>query len=401
MKLMKKYIKKISVVCIMAFAISMVISSLAFAAQQRQDPENTDIKTAAQNKAKSQIVSLLTEGFSPYYDILDIKTEITEVDDTAVSLHVYVKTTMNSVLKAKSVAELPHVQGMLKAVKLNDLKKDSVENTVKAIKLNKDLLMNDSQIRRAAKLLQDKITDIEPYIGKPDESDFMFKFNIPKTNAGIASGSGELLLEDFDKYVPAKHIIPKSSQEMVNDGIEEIMAGINDSKLDKNVALLYPGYDRLDARDYAIANTSWATTYCPHYPTHECQQDITFWNTGHYPAYLDVFCHNDCADFVSQALHYGGIPEDSTWYRVENQRSWSDAWIKVLNLKTYMTGKGYWSASNYTNAAAGGVRVWPGNSHIGMIIKNDTVTREFAAHTYDRTHYQYSDEPGMYYYILW
>lgn len=396
---MNRTIRRTSKMLIVALILSLFAFPMTSASAATE-------KNAAQNKAISQVSNLLTKGYSPYYDILGIKTEITKVEDTEDSLDVYVKTTMNTILKAKSVAELPHVQGMMEALKLNDLKKDSVENTVKAIKQNNDLKMNDIQIKRVAKLLQDKITDVEPYIGTPDHTNFMFKFTIPKTKDGIVAGSGDLLFEDNDEYVPAEHILPKSSQEMIKDGIEEVMTAINNSESDKNANRLYSGYNRLDARDYAIANCSWATTYCSH---GKAQQDITYWNTGHYPAYLYNFCHNDCADFVSQALHYGGIPKTSTWTRGYADQSWTWAWQNCYGLKQYMLNNGYWTPSNYTNAAAGGIRLWKekdenGNwvyNHIGMIVKNDTITREFNAHTYDRSHYAYSDQPNKEYYILW
>lgn len=377
-------------VILFALIVSLITSPLVYASDSI---DKADVKTVAQKEAESQVTNLLTQGYSPYYDILGIKTEITDVEDTKDSLDVYVKTTMKAVLKAKSVAELPYVQGMMKALKLTDLKKDNLENTAKAIEKTNDLKLNDIQLKKVAKLLQDKITDIEPYIGKPDDTNFMFKYTIPKTKDSVASGSGQLLFEDMEQYFPANHILPKSSEEMIKDGIKDIMTEINSSKLDKKLDFYY---DRLAARDYAIANTSWATTWCPH---HKCQQDTTYWNTGHYPAYLYNFCHNDCADFVSQALAYGGIPKTSNWTRDYADQSWTYAWQNVEGLRNYMINNGYWIASSWTYATAGGIRVWPGHNHIGMIIKNDTVTREFAAHTYDRTHYAYSDE-GMEYYVI-
>ena len=52
--------------------------------------ENIDIQTAAQDEAKNQIESLLTKGFTPYYDILGLETEITRVDENEDSLDIYI-----------------------------------------------------------------------------------------------------------------------------------------------------------------------------------------------------------------------------------------------------------------------------------------------------------------------
>lgn len=36
------------------------------------------------------------------------------------------------------------------------------------------------------------------------------------------------------------------------------------------------------------------------------------WDNQYYP-YYSQFCHNDCADFLSQALAHGGIPKTDDW----------------------------------------------------------------------------------------
>ncbi len=252
----------------------------------------------------------------------------------------------------------------------------------------------------------------------------MFKFSIPKIRDELVYKSAELLYEDFENYFPATKIIPHSSEEMINNGKEEIESAIKEISRNKSygisntlsssnnaqqietLAAAYT-YNRIAARDYAISNCSWSDTLCKH---ESASQNISYWNTKYYPAYLDNFCHNDCADFVSQALHYGGIPKDSTWTRAfYNNNSWTYAWQNCYGLRSYMLNKGYWKTSNWTNAAAGGVRLWYNVKssgakdyfHAGIIVKNDTIIREFNAHTYDRSHYVYSNESNKEYFILW
>ena len=44
---------------------------------------------------------------------------------------------------------------------------------------------------------------------------------------------------------------------------------------------------------------------------------------------------SDCSNFVSKALHQGGIPKDRTWYEGSN------AWIRVIELRDWLIYKGY------------------------------------------------------------
>lgn len=44
---------------------------------------------------------------------------------------------------------------------------------------------------------------------------------------------------------------------------------------------------------------------------------------------------SDCSNFVSKALHQGGIPKDGTWYEGSN------AWVRVIELRNWLTYKGY------------------------------------------------------------
>lgn len=44
---------------------------------------------------------------------------------------------------------------------------------------------------------------------------------------------------------------------------------------------------------------------------------------------------SDCSNFVSNALHHGGLPKDGTWYKGSN------AWIRVLELRNWLIYKGY------------------------------------------------------------
>ena len=153
-----------------------------------------------------------------------------------------------------------------------------------------------------------------------------------------------------------------------------------------SIAVIEPlePYDRIAARDYAMRWSSDATysQTCAHGNHHI---DMTKYN----PAYQE-YCHQDCANYVSQALYAGGVPTDSEWY------PYSLAWRYVPSLWAYMyQDKGYWVTSNYASCNAGGIIVnvsEAGNRyHVNMCVLNDTVNRAYAAHTNDRRYTYYNE----------
>lgn len=60
----------------------------------------------------------------------------------------------------------------------------------------------------------------------------------------------------------------------------------------------------------------------------------------------------DCTNFVSQCLLAGGLPTDGTWYKD------SGAWIRVTELRDWLTRKGY--ARELT---------WQGNTTLGDVVQ--------------------------------
>ncbi|RXI44924.1 hypothetical protein DP145_11645 [Clostridium tetani] len=75
----------------------------------------------------------------------------------------------------------------------------------------------------------------------------------------------------------------------------------------------YPGYDGIAAAKYAV---KYAINYNPEY------QDYN--GRG-----------GDCTNFISQCIYAGGIPTDNVWYKD------SHAWIRVVELRSWLLKKGY------------------------------------------------------------
>ena len=133
-------------------------------------------------------------------------------------------------------------------------------------------------------------------------------------------------------------------------------------------------YYRVDARNYANRYTSNATT-C--YGGSRYPMDPTYYN----PNYT-FHVGKDCANFVSQAIHYGGIPKTATW------TPGASAWSVVGSLVDYFasTSPMIYEA-NFDTCVAGGfiATVGSGGSreHVVMCVQNDTVTHCYSAHTQD------------------
>gem|GEM_PF-4511425 len=107
------------------------------------------------------------------------------------------------------------------------------------------------------------------------------------------------------------------------------------------------------------------------------------YNTSTYPYVPQC---NDCADFVSQVMHAGGIPYDYTndWYPVTGTPT-TPNWYVVQSLYTYMTQTAdYWYAATSATVLPSGVAVEPNYGHTMIVDYNDGGQLEFDAHTNDR-----------------
>ncbi|GAB4580608.1 MAG: hypothetical protein Fur0022_33500 [Anaerolineales bacterium] len=153
-----------------------------------------------------------------------------------------------------------------------------------------------------------------------------------------------------------------------------------------------PAADRLDEQPLVVTyNRTTAKNYVLTYSSNpsqtwiaECSANLrrntNVWN----PAYSYVWnvnatirC-NDCADFVSQALKQGGIPQDSTWLPAWNNY----AWVNVTGLRDYLinTYDGIYLVSQ-TALQIGEPVIIPG-THIAMASAINPIL--VSGHTNDR-----------------
>lgn len=292
---------------------------------------------------------------------------------------IVVKSNFEKILKASDVSQLPYIQGMT----------DSVRNLEKT---------RSNDVMLAQFVLDEQVLAVSEYIGEVQEENAIFKVSFDVSQKDLSDATLEVF--EIDEFIPAKYFLPETSEKLYTDGLSELQDNVESTK--NALAVAYPDvylknglsldklkssnvksitYDRIAARDYANTYTS------------ECGSgyDTSYWNT-------DYVWHTenggvDCANYVSQAIHAGGIPTDSTW------KPESIAWVNTgrynsSGLTHYMVNSGYFKKVTRNTCAAGGFISHTDFSHVIFVVANDTVTMQFSSHTADRKQASFA---GSYY----
>ena len=140
-------------------------------------------------------------------------------------------------------------------------------------------------------------------------------------------------------------------------------------------------YNWLNATNYA---NEWSSTppsqdECPGSNDPNNLQNLSAYN----PSYEHFDC-TDCANYVSQALAAGGIPETSGW------EPYVSAWVNVTSLQDYMVANNLWvKITNPSMAGAGAVITLNNDAHTMMLVYNDGTNEDVSAHTSDQSHNAY------------
>lgn len=357
------------------------------------DPSNHVNEASLQNSINAYIKSWTTDAYSGFYLINSIDVTPESLDTTGSTVESVISVKTNKVLKVKRIDELPFVKGMLRKANVAEISDITASRIAKA---NSDTL-SSPEVNQISKVLNDWYRELKDYIGQSFDSYNRFRLDAQiNADGSIDETSIKLYVDQMGTYQPAETLIPETSTDMFNDGVQFITQEIVKAKQEAGKVHLssYSGYDRLAARDYA---NTWTSN-----PPSPNTYDTSYWNTSAYPRFSGDTTNGDCADYVSQALHAGGIPIDpGNWQRLSDSgNSW--AWTSVTGLRNYMYNQmGYWNASNFTYANAGGVIIIP-DSHTMMIVRNDTATRLYSAHTHDRLGQDYgrNANSGWEYYVL-
>ncbi len=371
---MKKSITRIlstSLLLVVMLTLSIVPAFASYVESKESTIEHND-KT--QNDVIAQATKWLEKNYGDFYELRNVHADVARVFENDTETRYTVAMTCETMLKFDSVKDLPFVKGLESAL---------VERNLQAcekIALDTYIGNIDANIGE----YRDLAVDVVIEISKEDNTApwvMYFQDGMETTLYAI-----DMLALDakqmYDAGQSAANNILESSSKSANRG--------------------YTNYDRIAARDYALAWSSNPTSCYDCGTSCQILQNRTLWNNTVYP-YHSLFMHNDCANFVSQAMSAGGLPESGTWFRTKNvsTQSWGAAWTSVSSMKAFMTdsSRKYWDASTFAAANAGNILL-TSSSHVTMITLNDTVTHRFTGHTNDRKDYVFSNNSAYQYYTI-
>lgn len=341
----------------MLLALSAILScaTTIFAAGSHAG-NNPSTNLDLENAVIDEVCKRVVESYAEYYTIPKIHAEITKTEQKRDGELYFVDVSFTKILLASNASELPYIQGMEDAAK-----------TIKDTSLK-------SEIQRGIDARKLEINDL--YIGAEQEETASFCFFFPK--ASIKATTPEctmLFMSEFGEMDMAA-FSPESRESLYEAGKASVSLFPQKQPANRDVSSTKTNpsdatdYDRIDARDYVRTYSCGTCTTSPH----SCRNtSYTFFNGA------------DCANFVSQAIHYGGISTETNW------EPYTITWINTgfnpeyYGLVEYMADQGFFfETANKYKAFAGSIIYWNQQSHVGMVDANDTVTMTYCAHTSDR-----------------
>lgn len=388
----KKFRNTICLFLVLVFSLGYFSSAIA-----DTTPEITD-------EMLIDAASDILDEYSELYDIYSTFVESPIIYETEDGYDVEYFLGFSASLKASTATDLPHIQGMAKALGINA---SDIDTEVLIAQLESSVAANTAMVNTAdmektaqfsskgdyAIALSNRVANQvisflenfeEEYIGTVSDYNFGLKASFDSECNFI-----DIKSEVFDRYDDIVNVMPESEEQMYENGIDQVAYEMKLAQNELQKAADFPIspavnpwiYMRIDARDYANTYTSNATAWCPH---GSAQQ-----NTAYYRSNYTWYCHNDCANYVSQAMSYGYTPVSSTW------APGTYAWINCVGMRNYFYyNNNYWTTMTYANCAAGGIMLMLNSSgtpsHVNMIVHNDTVTRKLSAHTTDRKEFVYT-----------
>lgn len=370
---MNKFKKMMSV----TLASCMAASALMMSAGAANTPVDTATATLAPNvisnttinqlkaTAQNAIEQFFRESDKDLYSLVGFRFDDGEVTQSDGSVQYKTTVTVSERLKAQSVEEMPYIAGYLDELGASSYAtmaaSDKAELAKSAFGLDQGTALTEAQQNVVDTFVQSMDTTVEmfdEYIG--ETSDFTYHI---KVSALVAEPDNITLtgLDEFDNDVNINEYELRSYDEIYRNGAEDAQAAVQSMMISPAWVATkinnYNSYNRIAARDYAY---KYWSSYNPAYTSYKG-------NGG------------DCANFVSQCLHAGGIPTDVTW------KADSVSWIRASAVPSYMMNKGYATKTSYTNATAGSFAYTSsGAGHAVLVTINDGAKIAYTAHTTDR-----------------
>lgn len=370
---MNKFKKMMSV----TLASCMAASALMMSAGAANTPVDTGTATLAPNvisnttinqlkaTAQNAIEQFFRESDKDLYSLVGFRFDDGEVTQSDGSVQYKTTVTVSERLKAQSVEEMPYIAGYLDELGASSYAtmaaSDKAELAKSAFGLDQDTALTEAQQNVVDTFVQSMDTTVEmfdEYIGEISDFTYHIKVSAPVAEPDNITLTG---LDEFDNDVNINEYELRSYNEIYRNGAEDAQAAVQSMMISPAWVATkinnYNSYNRIAARDYAY---KYWSSYNPAYTSYKG-------NGG------------DCANFVSQCLHAGGIPTDATW------KADSVSWIRASAVPSYMMNKGYATKTSYTNATAGSFAYTSsGAGHAVLVTINDGAKIAYTAHTTDR-----------------
>lgn len=370
---MNKFKKMMSV----TLASCMAASALMMSAGAANTPVDTGTATLAPNvisnttinqlkaTAQNAIEQFFRESDKDLYSLVGFRFDDGEVTQSDGSVQYKTTVTVSERLKAQSVEEMPYIAGYLDELGASSYAtmaaSDKAELAKSAFGLDQDTALTEAQQNVVDTFVQSMDTTVEmfdEYIGETSDFTYHIKVSAPVAEPDNITLTG---LDEFDNDVNINEYELRSYDEIYRNGAEDAQAAVQSMMISPAWVATkinnYNSYNSIAARDYAY---KYWSSYNPAYTSYKG-------NGG------------DCANFVSQCLHAGGIPTDATW------KADSVSWIRASAVPSYMMNKGYATKTSYTNATAGSFAYTSsGAGHAVLVTINDGAKIAYTAHTTDR-----------------
>lgn len=387
---MKELIKKIGVGIICA--ILLVSGRNAYVSAE----ESAEIE----NKLISTAVERVLEGYNDYYTIssYDWTAGELEIADNHATLNLFV--TFLGTMIEKSIGETAYVKGMCDALQIPNTA-EAIDNLI----ASDDILSADQSV--VACVVGQEIADYAKYIGVETDFNFYLKVEADLDEIGVVEDSIEVYAENIEEYIPLEEMFPSPRNELYEQGRAHVQDIENVYEANAaQVGLL--AETRSYERNYGYL-VEYATTYTSNTDdstvcdcgSSSCsaKQQKAYWNNSQY-GYYDSLLHNDCADFISQAMYYAGVAEDESWYATQGGTTRSIVWVNVARLESCMTHRGVWSSIAKSDVTYGDIVRYTDFSHVVMVTYKDADnTVKYSGHTRDRLNFTFKlDDNRMVYY---
>lgn len=368
MRLIKQ---KISFLLVLALLVNLLLPGMgAFAAETTNDSVvSGDIEKILTNSVSDLIKESLQEKLKDFkWKITKINTSVNikELTESQFEAEVYVN--LKHTLAVSQPEDLPVLKGKLKFLKEKggDLSKKELDT------LNLD-------IETWRNTLKQYISDTQNA-----SINLIVKGQIKQDGALDTKNVDIYALDPFDNPIPLnEYLSTPQDSDIENDAYTSIDSLANSTKVEP-MDTGTPKYSHSSATYYIKKYTSNTTKPCT--TGSSTVQDSSKYNT----AYNWYQC-NDCANYVSQALAYGGIPTNSIW------KPYTTTWIRAYDLESYMLNYYFMVSASTSTCMPGDPIVWhSGDGHIAMCSYNQGGVLKYSAHSSDRLDYIYGSGAKLY-----